>query len=118
MALYKMCSKDLLPQFARIVLWIAIAHLWVIITTLALIKLEGCDKDQVVDYVDIYLSETFKGEEDLGKLQDRNSTEFSKFKEGYDKHLAEEVYWRMRKEFNEPSKVYLFVLSAFTTMGK
>ena len=117
MALYRMCSKDLLPQLARIILWIAVVHLWVIITTLALIKLEGCGKNQVVDYVDIYLSETFKGK-DLGKLQDRNSTEFSKFKEGYDKHLAEEVYWRMRKEFNQPAKVYLFVLSAFTTMGK
>jgi len=100
---------------ARIVTWICLSHTLIIISTLVFTKLEGCEDSQQLNYVDSYLSTIFN--KDTKQYRDIHSKEFFKFKEGYNEALSKEVYWRMRNEFNDAAKVYVFVLSSYTTIG-
>jgi len=105
------------PTSATIWIWICIAHIWLFVSTIVFMQLEGCAEDIPLNHVDVYLNDVLNNHTDLTVVGSVKSKEFLKFKEGYNEALSREVYWRMRNEFNDAAKVYIFVLSSYTTIG-
>lgn len=155
-----------IPKTTQIVVWICIAHFWILICTIVYVELEGVTKNrhhysitdesdlaidvlsglhrEASDSMEIKVAGGIKADNikeirapgviteikdpgDVTKIKEASDiiTEIKKsrilrekFRTDYAKKLKTLKHWKIRNEFNDVSKVYVFTLLSHTTIGK
>lgn len=96
-------------SMVRLITIVCFVHFYIFLCAFAYNHFEGFDGDaQAFEKVKTFLLDAYierRTNKTLYLLQ-------------YQKAVREEVYWKGRHEFNSIYNSYLFVLAAYTTLGK
>ena len=116
-----------IPLVAKITVWICIAHLWIIICTLVYVKIEGLPTKRNIE--NDSATKTFPVSEselvsriltdlklDFTDLKTQPSRKLE-FQKEYERRWKTNKKLALRKQFNDVSKTYIFVLLSHAGIG-
>ncbi|XP_066917277.1 uncharacterized protein [Clytia hemisphaerica] len=114
-----MFNHSYLPFVSRITVWVCLAHSWIILCSIIYVELEGVHRTNHTlpltepDLVSNTLSDL---KISLSELKS-DSAKKTVFKREYRRRTKENEVLKKRREFNDVSKTYVFVLLAHSGIG-